>query len=401
MKIVFLGLSLTSSWGNGHATTYRALIRELRGRGHDVLFLERDVPWYADNRDLPRPGYCRVALYNRIAELQRRYAGDVRDAHAVVVGSYVPDGVRVGEWVTRVARGATAFYDIDTPVTLAKLERGDHEYLSPALIPRYDMYLSFTGGPTLRRIERQYGAPTARALYCSVDPSLYFPEARGTRWDLGYMGTYSDDRQPTLERLLLEPARRAPHDRFVVAGPQYPRTIRWPSNVERVPHLPPRKHRTFYNAQRFTLNVTRADMVSAGWSPSVRLFEAAACGTPIVSDPWEGLDSFFTPDTEILIAHTPLDTLRYLNEIDESDRIAIGQRARDRVLAGHTAAHRAAELEQYLAGASAVTDVVEPLGTRRRREDDEAPAASGLGALAGARGGDRRARTVVPQPASS
>ena len=400
MKIVFLGLSITSSWGNGHATTYRALIRELRGRGHDVLFLERDVPWYADNRDLPRPGYCRVALYDSVSELQRRYARDVRDADAVVVGSYVPDGVRVGEWVTRVARGATAFYDIDTPVTLAKLERGDHQYLTPALIPRFDVYLSFTGGPTLRRIERRYGARAARALYCSVDPSLYFPEPCESRWDLGYMGTYSDDRQPTLERLLLEPARHAPRDRFVVAGPQYPRSIHWPSNVDRVPHLPPRKHRAFYNAQRFTLNVTRADMIAAGWSPSVRLFEAAACATPIISDAWEGLDSLFAPDTEILIANTPHDTLRYLNEIDESDRIAIGQRARARVLAEHTAAHRAAELEEHLAGASAF-EVAEPLGTRRRREDDEAPAAPGLGPLAGAGRGDRRARTVVPQSASS
>jgi spore maturation protein CgeB len=197
--------------------------------------------------------------------------------------------VRVGEWVTRTASGVTAFYDIDTPVTLAKLARGDHEYLSPALVPRYDMYLSFTGGPTLERIERVYGAPTAHALYCSVDPELYYPERRRLRWDIGYMGTYSDDRQATLDRLLLEPARKAAESRFVVAGPQYPKTIRWPANVDRVPHLPPRKHRAFYNAQRLTLNVTRADMIAAGWSPSVRLFEAAACATPIVSDAWEGL----------------------------------------------------------------------------------------------------------------
>jgi spore maturation protein CgeB len=399
MNIVILGLSITSSWGNGHATTYRGLARELHARGHRVLFLERDVPWYADNRDLPRPPYCHVGLYESVADLRRRYASDVREADAVVVGSYVPDGVAVADWVTRIARGATAFYDIDTPVTLAKLARGDHEYLSPALIPRFDMYLSFTGGPTLRRIERQYGAPVAYPLYCSVDQSLYYPESRQTRWDVGYMGTYSDDRQPTLQRLLLEPARRAPHARFVVAGPQYPRSIRWPSNVARVAHLPPRKHRAFYNAQRFTLNVTRADMVAAGWSPSVRLFEAAACATPIISDAWDGLEAFFAPDSEILIARTVADTLRYLADLDDAERQALGHRGRERVLAAHTAAHRAAELERYLAGAAQATEAAEPLGMGSH--DDEAAPTRSLGALTGAPGGNRRPGTVVPQPAPS
>jgi spore maturation protein CgeB len=398
MEIVILGLSITSSWGNGHATTYRGLVRELNARGHRVLFLERDVSWYADNRDLPKPKYCRVGLYESVADLERRFGPAVREADAVIVGSYVPNGVAVGEWVTRVARGVTAFYDIDTPVTLAKLERGDYEYLAPKLIPRFDMYLSFTGGPTLRRVERQYGAPVAHALYCSVDPELYFPELRATQWDIGYMGTYSDDRQPVLDRLLLEPARRVPAARFVVAGPQYPRGIRWPRNVERVPHLPPRKHRTFYNAQRFTLNVTRADMVAAGWSPSVRLFEAAACATPIVSDAWEGLDDFFARDSEILIARTPNDTLRCLHEIDEAERLAIGRRARARVLARHTAAHRAAELECYVRGIS-VSEASAPDGARMN--DDEAAPTRSLRPVEGARSGDRRARPVVPQPAPS
>ena len=398
MEILILGLSITSSWGNGHATTYRGLVRELSARGHRVVFLERDVPWYADNRDLPRPKYCRVGLYESVDDLQRRFGSAVRDADAVIVGSYVPNGTAVCDWVTRVARGVTAFYDIDTPVTLAKLERGDFEYIAPKLIPRFDMYLSFTGGPTLRRIERRYGAARAHALYCSVDPELYFPELRPIQWDLGYMGTYSDDRQPVLDRLLLEPARRMTEATFAVVGPQYPRTIRWPKNVQRVPHLPPRKHRTFYNAQRFTLNVTRADMVAAGWSPSVRLFEDAACGTPIISDAWEGLDELFAPDSEILIARTPSDTLRYLHAIDETERITMGRRARARVLARHTAAHRAAELECYVRGVS-VSEASAPEGARIN--DDEAAPARSVRAVQGARNGDRRARPVVPQPAPS
>ena len=237
MKIVILGLSITSSWGNGHATTYRGLVRELAARGHDVLFLERDQPWYANNRDLPRPPYGRTRLYGSVGELRTGYGMEVRAADAVIVGSFVPEGVAVGEWVNEQAQGVTAFYDIDTPVTLAKLAADDCEYLSPDLIPVYELYLSFTGGPVLEDIQLRYGSPAAHPLYCSVDPEWYYPEATTPAyWDLGYLGTYSPDRQPTLERLLLEPARDHPEARMVVAGPQYPTDVQWPANVERIAH---------------------------------------------------------------------------------------------------------------------------------------------------------------------
>lgn len=344
MNIVILGLSITSSWGNGHATTYRGLVRALADRGHDVTFLERDVPWYADHRDLPNPPYCATFLYRDLAQLSAEHAPRVRDADLVIVGSYVPHGVAIADWVFGLADGRTAFYDIDTPVTLAKLASGDFEYLEPRQIAQYDVYLSFTGGPTLRTIETQYHARCARALYCSFDPEIHTPQPRETQWDLGYLGTYSDDRQPTLERLLLDPARAASDARFIVAGPQYPEAIAWPRNVERVEHLAPHQHPAFYNAQRFTLNVTRAAMIRSGWSPSVRLFEAAACGVPIVSDWWEGLDAFFEPDREIVIAENSDDVLRALR-MSDADRHGIAKRARERVLAEHTAAHRARELE--------------------------------------------------------
>jgi spore maturation protein CgeB len=345
LQIVILGLSVTSSWGNGHATTYRALMRHLGARGHGVLFLERDLPWYAQNRDTPCPHGGRTQLYRSVDELKRRFTAAVRDADLVMVGSYVPDGIAVGEWVTSVATGVTAFYDIDTPVTLAKLSNGGADYLTRELIPKYDLYLSFTGGPTLRRLEREFGAHRARALYCSVDVDSYAPVAACAQWDLGYLGTYSDDRQPSLSRLMLAPARELTHRRFILAGAQYPDDIAWPSNVGRITHLPPREHQSFYNAQRYTLNLTRADMIKAGWSPSVRLFEAAACGTPIISDWWEGLDEFFEPGAEILIAETSRDVATYLHDIPDEERRQIGERARQRVLARHTASRRAAELE--------------------------------------------------------
>ncbi len=348
MRFVICGLSITSSWGNGHATTWRALVRELAARGHDVLFLERDVPWYKENRDLPEPPYGRTCLYESVDELRDRFTAEVRRADVALVGSYVPEGVAVSEWVTANARGVTAFYDIDTPVTLAKLRRREEEYIAASLIPRFSLYLSFAGGPVLRRLERRYGAPRARVLYCSVDPQLYYPEDLPARWSMGYLGTYSDDRQPALEALMLEPARRWKSGRFMVAGPLYPQSIAWPKNVQRVDHLPPAKHRAFYNSQEFTLNVTRADMVRTGYSPSVRLFEAAACGVPIISDYQDGLETLFRPGAEILVARNGDESLAFLKNTPEEERRVIGRAARKRVLAAHTAAHRAAQLESYV-----------------------------------------------------
>ncbi|MGV3585683.1 MAG: CgeB family protein [Adhaeribacter sp.] len=348
LNIVILGLSITSSWGNGHATTFRGLVRELAARGHEVLFLERDVPWYASNRDLPNPEYCSTKLYASLEDLKARFTEPVREADLVMVGSYVPEGVTVGQWVNQTAQGIKAFYDIDTPVTLAKLRREDFEYLHPSLIPQYDLYLSFTGGPTLDVLEKEFGSPMARPLYCSFDPELYYPEAQEIQWDLGYLGTYSDDRQPPLEKLMLDAARQWPEGKFVVAGPQYPATVQWPANTQYIHHLPPAEHRKFYNQQRLTQNITRQDMVQAGYSPSVRLFEAAACGTPIISDYWEGLDTLFTFGSEILVTRSAQETLSYLQDIPETERLAIGEKARQKVLAHHTAAHRALEVEKYV-----------------------------------------------------
>lgn len=349
LRIVIFGLSITSSWGNGHATTYRSLVKALAARGHSVTFLERDVPWYRDHRDAKALPHCRIALYETLGDVPARFGSIVADADLVIVGSYVPDGTAVGEWATRHARGVTAFYDIDTPVTLARLEADKCDYLTRALVPRFDLYLSFTGGPVLPEIERRFGSPRARALYCAADPELYAPVAVPLEWTLGYLGTYSEDRQPALERLLIAPARRLPDARFAVAGPQYPESIAWPANVERADHLPPAEHAAFYCAQRFTLNVTRADMVAAGYSPSVRLFEAAACGVPVISDRWPGLETFFLPGEEILIADTSEEAERILRETPDARRLAIGAAAKKRILAGHTPDHRARQVESYYA----------------------------------------------------
>jgi spore maturation protein CgeB len=350
LDIVFIGLSLTSSWGNGHATTYRALLRGLARLGHRALFLERDVPWYAENRDLPRPDFCDLALYSDRAALLRDYGKRIAGADAVIVGSFVPEGIAVIDEVLARAQGVRAFYDIDTPVTLARLERGECDYLARHQIPSFDAYLSFSGGDVLDLLSDRFGAAAPHALYCAVDEERYRPLERTRRWDLGYLGTYSDDRQPALERLLLEPARRLPHLRFVVAGPQYPSDIAWPDNVERIEHVGPDDHAAFYAAQRHTLNVTRQDMIAAGWSPSVRLFEAAACGVPIISDRWRGLDALLPDGEAIVIADNAETVMAVLAEDPPGPAERRAARAREIILAGHTGAQRAAQLLALLSG---------------------------------------------------
>ncbi|WP_027571970.1 glycosyltransferase [Bradyrhizobium sp. WSM1743] len=364
LSIVVIGLSVTSSWGNGHATTYRALIEALARRGHRVTFLERDVPWYRDHRDLTKPPAWTVELYQSLKDIPRRFGKLIRGADLVIIGSYVPDGIAIAEWTTTHARGVTAFYDIDTPVTLARLEQGLN-YLSAAMIPRFDLYLSFTGGPVPGMIEQSYGSPLARVLYCSADAEVYAPKRAQPKWALGYLGTYSEDRQPVLDELLLAPARTLPSEQFVVAGAQYPEHIAWPANVVRIEHLPPKQHPTFYAAQRYSLNATRADMKALGFSPSVRLFEAAACGTPVISDRWPGIETIFAPSREILLASSPREVIAILRDMPEEQRRTIAHNARRRVLADHTPDHRARQLETYYAEAFA----------RRRRKTAPLPVA--------------------------
>jgi spore maturation protein CgeB len=346
LNIIFIGLSVTSSWGNGHATTYRALLRALAQRGHNVTFLERDLPWYREHRDLANPAGWSVKLYNSLQDIPRRFGTLITTANLVIIGSYVPDGIAISEWVTSHAQGITGFYDIDTPVTLAGIEDG-LKYVSATMIPRFDLYLSFSGGPIPAMIEDTYGSPMARVLHCSADPSLHQPCSVPARWSLGYLGTYSEDRQPQLGKLLLAPAAQLSTERFVVAGSKYPANLAWLKNIDRIEHLTPRDHAPFYAAQRFTLNITRADMRSLGFSPSVRLFEAAACGTPIISDRWPGIETIFSPASEILIVDGPRDVIQILTGMSEDKRLAIAERARRRIIADHTPDHRARQIESY------------------------------------------------------
>ncbi len=348
MRILILGLTITSSWGNGHATTYRSLCQALDARGHEITFVEKDVSWYRDTRDLPQPSYCTLELYQDWTSEQQRLLVLARDADVVIIGSYFPDAIAAAELLFAADLAPVLFYDIDTPVTLAALRtHGRADYLLASQISHYQAYMSFTGGPILRELEERFGSPLATPLYCSVDPASHqrVPAHPEFQCDLSYLGTYAADRQSKLVALLNQPALALPDASFLVAGPMYPPEIAWAPNVRLLDHVPPPEHPAFYSSSRFTLNLTRQEMVAAGYSPSVRLFEAAACGAAIVSDRWAGIEEFLTPGEEILIVSSGTDVVDTLHNVSVTEAQRLGEAARARIFANHTSAHRAEEFE--------------------------------------------------------
>lgn len=350
MKLVFFGLSITSSWGNGHATTYRALLAGLARRGHEVIFYERDAPWYAAHRDLLSADYADIRLFADWSEARAEALREVRTADAAIVGSFCGEGATILDDLTE-GPARLAFYDIDTPVTLAALDRGECFYFRNDQLADVDLYLSFTAGPMLAELRRR-GARHVAPLHCGCDSAAATRRPdRPLRWDLGYLGTYASDRQGHLRSHLLEPALRRPDLRFAVAGSLYPANEIWPPNVERLEHIAPGDHADFYQGCRATLSITRAGMTTWGYSPSIRLFEAAAAGVPVISDPWPGLDEFFStqpPNPEILVATDAEGVLAHLNLNDTRLR-DIGEAAQARALRDHTGDRRAEELEAALA----------------------------------------------------
>jgi spore maturation protein CgeB len=346
VKLVVFGLTISSSWGNGHATLWRGLCRALARRGHQVVFFERDVPYYAEHRDIAETEDLTLILYREWNEVIGAARRQLADADVAIVTSYCPDGLAA----TAAVAGSGVlgvFYDLDTPVTLERFKAGDAvPYLGPNGLSDFDLVLSFTGGRALTELRTLLGARRVVPCYGHVDPDVHRPAPSLPHFqsDLSYLGTYSADRQDRLVQLFIEPARRAAEWRFCLAGAQYPEAFPWTPNIFFVRHLPPADHASFFGSSRLTLNVTRRAMAEMGFCPSGRLFEAAACGVPIISDWWEGLDSFFTPGEEILVANDANDTLDALRRPAEVLR-RIAARARERTLDEHTADRRAAEME--------------------------------------------------------
>lgn len=354
MQLIVFGLSVSSAWGNGHATLWRGLIRALARLGHHVTFYERDVPYYAAHRDCLNPAGGTLRLYASWNDVRREAEAALRTADVAIVTSYCPDALAATELVTQTPRALKVFYDLDTPVTLSCLRRGQAvAYLPPNGLGAFDLVLSYTGGEALTALATELGARCVAPLYGSVDPEVHAPartKVPAYAGDLSYLGTYAQDRQAAVEALFLAPARRAPARKFVLGGSQYPADFPWTQNLYYVRHVPPAEHAAFYASSRLTLNVTRGAMAAMGYCPSGRLFEAAACGAAIVSDFFPGLHSFYERD-EILVARDTDDVLSAL-ERDDAELKRMGSKARERTLSMHTTDQRARELEQLLESAS-------------------------------------------------
>lgn len=344
LRIAIFGLTISSSWGNGHATPYRALIKGLHRRGNEVTFYEKDAEYYAWRRDFDRCAYCDLVLYPSWREIRSRALADASSSDVVIVASYCPEGAQIADEVLGLARPLRVFYDLDTPITLRNLEKDAVPYLRADQIPAWDLYLSFTGGGILDELKGRWGARLARPLFGCVDPEVHarVPERDDFRCLLSYMGTYAEDRQQKVDRLFLEPARQLTESPFTLAGTLYPRQWQWPKNVRTFDHIAPADHPAFYSSSRVTLNITREGMARYGYCPSGRFFEAAACGTPLITDWWNGLHTFFDDD-EIFVAHDSHHVLEALAVSDEQlERVA--RRARQRTLNEHTGDRRAEQL---------------------------------------------------------
>jgi spore maturation protein CgeB len=351
VRVVIFGLTISSSWGNGHATLWRGLCKYLVRSGHSVVFFERDVPYYAGARDLYEIPGGRLELYSSWEDVQPIAHSSVMEADAAIVTSYCPDALTATELILSQDRATPVFYDLDTPITLAKVQAGEPvPYIGPTGLDGFALVLSFTGGQQLfDEFRRKLGAREIRPLYGHVDADTHrpVPAEAHYRADLSYLGTYSEDRQSGLEALFVSPARSRRDLRFLIGGAQYPPDFPWSSNIYFVRHLPPSEHAPFFASSRITLNVTRSAMAKMGWCPSGRLFEAAACGAPLLSDRWIGLENFFQPGEEILLADDADDTLAAL-QLDDDQLSGIARRARERTLDLHSSNRRAIDLIELL-----------------------------------------------------
>lgn len=356
MRIAIFGLTISSLWGNGHATLWRGLCKALAALGHEVVFFERDVPRHASTRDwtsLPESfGNSKLVLYPDWAIVEAQVRRELADCDTAIVSSYCFDAQAATDAILEAQHPLAVFYDLDTPVTLDTLRLGKNvPYIPQHGLCDFDLVLSYTGGAALEALRSDLGAHRVRALYGHVDPDVDYPVPPVARYrsTLSWLGAYCADRQAGLEELFLCPARLRPKQKFLIGGGQYPEHFSRSPNVYLAPDLPPRERCAFFSSSRLTLNVTREPMARMGWCPTGRLFEAAACATAILSDEWCGLDDFYTPGEQVLVARIATDTIASL-DMDDAQLQAIGRAARERTLDEHTSMHRARALLGMLEG---------------------------------------------------
>ncbi len=349
LDLVIIGRSILSSYSNPAADLYRGLINELARHGHRTTFLEPyDFAGIA-HRDMLRSPYCEVWTYGDIDTLMEEYLPAIQSADVVMLGTGLAETNRIADWICQEARGLTIYYDTELGETAANLADGcTHcNSLSQESIRSFNLYLSTTGGDALESLASTYQIRCARPLYESIDPFSYYRMDMEKTYDLGFMGNFRRDRRELLDALLLSPARSTPNRQFVLAGDNYPRSVKWPQNLTYLEHLPGTNHVDFYNRQSCNLFLGRTDRRLLGYTPSRQLLSAAACGVPVLTQHWRGLGEFFEDKQEVFCVAGEQDVLDILYGTDESIRRKAGNSARLRVLAEHTTAQRAQQLLGY------------------------------------------------------
>lgn len=355
IDLVIIGRSVLSSFENPTADLYRGLINQLAQHGHRTTFLEKAYTGPQQPvRDMLRSPYCEVWTYLNTEDLLDQYTPVIQSADVVLLGSGVDDAERIAIWIASEARGLKVYYDTDLAKTIENLQKAEiaGDCLSCRTIGNFNLFLSTTGGPTLEKLAEENELAFARPLYESVDPYTFYRTDADKSYDLGFIGNFKPDRAELLEKTLLGPAQFTPNRRFSLAGGGYQVTNDWPSNVTYLEYLPQANVVDFYNRQRCSLVLSRTDRRSMGFTPTKRLLAAAACGVPVLTDNWEGLDYFLEPNREVFCVNDRESVLSALYGTDEAHRNRVGTEARKRILEQHTISHRANQLLGYLAEVS-------------------------------------------------
>lgn len=351
LNIAFFGSSLVSSYWNGAATYYRGIIHAMHRRGHRVTFYEPDAFDRQDHRDIEDPDWARVVVYPGEGEAGvARALEQARGADVVVKASGVGvfDALLEREVLgLRSAETAVVFWDVDAPATLERITDDPADPFRE-LIPRYDLVLTYGGGPPVIAAYRAFGARDCIPVYNALDPATHHPAPADPRFsaDLGFLGNRLPDREARVDRFFFEAARRAPEQTLLLGGSGWDDPL--PGNVRRLGHVSTRDHNAFNCSVRMVLNVNRDSMARVGWSPPTRVFEAAGAGACLIVDAWEGIEEFLEPGREVLVADSGEAVADFLRSVDASRARRIGERARQRLLTDQTYDHRALQVEQLL-----------------------------------------------------
>jgi spore maturation protein CgeB len=357
MNIAFFGSSLVSAYWNGAATYYRGLLRALHDLGHTITFYEPDAYERQQHRDIDDPAWARVVVYANDRAALERVLEEARGADVVVKASGVGvfDRELEAAVLDRPSDALAVFWDVDAPATLDRLGRDPNDPFH-ALVGRYDLVLTYGGGDPVCRAYRRVGARECVPIYNALDPATHHPVAPDPRFaaDLAFLGNRLPDREARVESFFLQAAARLPDRTFLLGGSGWgdkPLT----ANVRYVGHVYTADHNAFNCTPSAVLNISRDSMARYGFSPATRVFEAAGAGACLITDAWEGIETFLEPGREILVAADGGEVAAHLVDLTPGRARAIGDAARRRVLASHTYAHRAAQVSALLQGRTAAT----------------------------------------------